>query len=111
MVGCLVRRAAVVDLKNDYASAVVIRYFVDSRKNRGLDLVAADIDELFFDLFGIVQPFYSALIVDAEDYRAATGICQRYYFSDDFVGVDEPNLKLEVSVLSAPNQTEQIISI
>src|SRR6266851_1494537 len=111
MVGCLVRRAAIVDLKNNDASAVVIRDLVDSRKKRRLDLIAADVDELFFNLFGIIQSFYSALIVNSKDYCAASGVCQRYYFGDDFVSIDEPNLEFEVSVLSAPNQAEQIIAI
>src|SRR6185436_15168706 len=111
MVGRLVWCAALVDLKDNDASAVVKGNLVDPWENRRLDLIAADIDKLFFDLFGIVQPFYPPLIVDAKDYGAAPGICQRHYFRDNFVGIYQPDLEFEVCVLSSPNQAEQIISI
>jgi hypothetical protein len=59
---------------------------------------------LFFDLFGVVQPFYSPLIIDAKDNRPAARVCQCDYLGYNLFRIDEPDLELEVSVFSAANR-------
>ena len=71
VVGRLVRGAAVVYFEHDYADGVVKRDLVYARQYRGLDLVAAYVYQLFFDQLGVVKPFEAALVVYAEDDRAA----------------------------------------
>src|SRR5258708_3624789 len=67
MIRSPMRRPAVVNLQHDDPDAAVVRDLVDSREDRRLDLIAADVDELFFDLLGIVQALNPALVIYAED--------------------------------------------
>jgi hypothetical protein len=105
------RGAPVIDLQDDDACPVVKRDFIDSGEERWLDLVAAYVNKLFFDLFRVVQAFDPTLIVDAEDNCASARVCQSDYLGYYFVSIDKPDFELKVSVFSAANQTEQISSI
>jgi hypothetical protein len=92
------RRAAIVDLQHDDARAVVVRDFVDSGKDRRLNQVAADVDKLFLDLFGIVQAFDSprSLPKMIAPPPACKPLSRRR-----LVGVDQPDLELKMGVFAA----------
>jgi len=105
------RRAPVIHLKHDYASPVVVSDFVYSGEDRRTYMIAADIYELFFDLFRIIEPFDAPLIVNAENYRASSGVCKRDDLAANLLGVHKANLELNMSVFSAANEAEQVSSI
>src|SRR5215471_8104465 len=100
--------AAVVNLKHYHPNPAVVSHFIDMWKQRGLDLVAANIDECFLDLLRVVDPFQPALIVHAKDYCPAARVCQGNDFGCDLLSVDEPNLELDIGVFASPNQVKEI---
>ena len=43
-----------------------------------MNLFAADSYKLFLHAFGIIKTFYAHLVVDAEDHKAASCVCEGY---------------------------------
>jgi len=97
------RRAPVIHFKHDYARPVVVSDFVYSGEDRRAYLIAADVYQLFFDLFRIIESFDAPLIVYPKDDHASSGVRQRYDLATNLLGIHEADFELDVGVLAAAN--------
>jgi hypothetical protein len=102
------RRAAIIDLKHYYSRAVVEGDFIDAGEDGRAYLIPADIDQLLFDLFRVVETFDSSVIVDAEQQSAAAGVGHSDYFGGYFFRIDESDFEFDVRIFAAANQIQQI---
>src|SRR6185295_10294349 len=105
------RRSTIPDLEHDYTNAVIERDLVDLWQQGRLDLIAADVDQLFFNLFRVVESFQPPLIADAEDDGAASGVSHCYDLAGDLFCVYKADFEFEVSVFAATNQVQEIIPV
>src|SRR6185436_4131261 len=100
-----IRTALALHIQRDNAAAIIESNSVDERNQRRNNLFATDTHQLFLNFFRMIDPFDAQLIVDAEDNRAAAGICQRDNSLGNPLGIGQLDLEFEVSVFAATDQT------
>src|SRR5213593_106450 len=96
------------DIERDDAFAAVERDSVEDRDNWRYHLFAADASQFLKHPFRVTDALDPQLVIDAENYRSTGRVGQRDYSLRDPFGVRKLDLKLEIRVLAAAYQTQQL---